>query len=122
MMMMNIENTLQLSIFIFILNLMFLLINSLFCQKNALAIPILALMNILIFYFNHITLKDRRHSQNENCPFCPLLFSCCTYHVAPRVQYRTLHSLTCVSRHLFIHSPLNSKPIFSHLNSFTHSY
>src|SRR3989442_15005610 len=40
----------------------------------------------------------------------------------PGLQYGTLYLLTYVTRHLFTHSPLNSKPTFSHLNSFTHSY
>src|SRR6267154_948718 len=38
------ENTKQFSIFIFVLNLMFLLINSLFCQKTALALPSLVII------------------------------------------------------------------------------
>src|SRR6267154_6531284 len=39
----------QFSIFIFVLNLMFLLINSLFCQKAALAIPTLVLIFSSLF-------------------------------------------------------------------------
>src|SRR3989442_16000464 len=74
-------------------------------------------------YFNFITLKD----------LFSLLGSCFSTHpksklplpLAPflmlRHQYGTLYLLTYVTLYLFIHSSLNSKPTFSHLNSFTHS-
>src|SRR3989442_622790 len=37
-------------------------------------------------------------------------------------KYGTLYLLTYVTLHLFIHSPLISKPTFSHPSSFAHSY
>src|SRR5437867_10476314 len=38
------------------------------------------------------------------------------------LQYGTLYLLTYVILHLFIHSPLISKPTFSYPSSFAHSY
>ena len=38
------------------------------------------------------------------------------------LQYGTLYLLTYVTLHRFNHSLLNSKPTFSHLNSFLHPY
>src|SRR3989442_12804050 len=77
-----------------------------------------------LIYFNLITLKDL---------FAPLT-SCFSTNqksklllpLAPSLmlllQYGTLYLLTYVTLHLFIHSPLTSKPTFSHLSSFAHSY
>src|SRR6059036_3100743 len=77
-----------------------------------------------LIYFNLITLKDL---------FAPLT-SCFSTNqksklllpLAPSLmlllQYGTLYLLTYVTLHLFIHSPLTSKPTFSHPSSFAHSY
>src|SRR3989441_7339510 len=77
-----------------------------------------------LIYFNLITLKDL---------FAPLT-SCFSTHqksklllpLAPSLmlllQYGTLYLLTYVTLHLFIHSPLISKPTFSRSSSFAHSY
>ena len=72
-------------------------------------------------YFNFITLKY---------PFALLTSSCSTHQksklllllasfVMLRLQYETLYLLTCVTHHLFIHSPFSLKSTFSPI--LTHS-
>src|SRR5206468_10391533 len=77
-----------------------------------------------LIYFNLITLKDlfapltSCFSTNQNSklllPLAPSLMLL--------LQFGTLYLLTYVTLHLFIHSPLYSKPTFSHPSSFAHSY